>query len=63
MPAWMYLFMACSFPPPECADGYRRNDVGECVVRPQTESDTGLAGLEGAYQGDITISVDADAGD
>ena len=63
MTAWMYLFTACAFPPPECADGYRRNDAGECILRPEMSLDTGLDTLVGAYQGEISISVDADAGD
>jgi len=59
----LFWLLACAFPQPDCADGYRRNDAGTCVVLPDLEPDTGLASLEGAYQGDIAISVNADAGD
>ena len=63
MAAWMYFLTACTFPPPECADGYDRNDNDVCVLAPNAPSDTGLDALAGAYQGEITISIDADAGE
>ena len=63
MAAWIYLLTACAFPPPDCADGYDRNGQDRCVPLPDPASDTGLASLAGAYQGEISIVVDADAGE
>ena len=63
MAAWMYLLTACAFPPPECADSHDRNDKGVCVRAPNAPSDSVLDDLAGAYQGEISISIDADAGE
>ena len=63
MSTMLFWFLACAFPQPDCTDGYERNESGTCVVLPDVEDDTGLASLEGAYQGDISIDINADAGD
>ena len=63
MGAWMYFLTACAFPPPECAAGYDRNGNGVCVAGPSAPSDSILDDLAGAYQGEISISIDANAGD
>ena len=62
MSAMLFWFLACAFPLPDCADGYERNDADACVASPEANVDTGLAALEGAYEGPISISIDADAG-
>lgn len=62
MSALLFWFLACSFPLPDCAFGYERNDADTCVALPVAVEDTGLAELEGAYEGAIRISIDADAG-
>ena len=63
MSALLFWFLACSFPLPDCAEGHERNDSDACVVLPEDGTDTGFESLEGAYQGDISISINADAGD
>ena len=63
MSALLLWFLACSFPLPDCADGYERNDADSCVALTDVSNDTGLTALEGAYEGAIRISIDADAGD
>lgn len=60
MLAWLAL-VGCSFPLPECAQGYVRNSNEECVEF----SDTGRLGgltLTGEYMGDIALAVSAVAG-
>ena len=62
MSAMLFWFLACAFPLPDCAEGYERNGADVCVALPEANADTGLAALEGAYEGPISISIDADAG-
>ena len=62
MSAMFFWFLACSFPLPDCADGYERNDADTCVALPEIVADTGLSELQGAYEGPISISINADAG-
>jgi hypothetical protein len=57
------LFMACTFPSPDCANGYDRNDEEQCIRAPSVSTDTGGTALLGTYQGDISIEVDADVPD
>ena len=60
MSAVLLWFLACTFPLPDCMEGYERNESDTCVESAGT--DTGLAALEGAYEGNISISIGADTG-
>ena len=53
--------LACSFPLPDCAGGYIRNEADVCVELNSEITDTGGTALTGAYQGQISITIDADA--
>jgi len=57
------LLAGCVFSPPECADGYQRDTMGNCQdVEHDEGSDTGGMVIEGAFMGAITIDVGADVG-
>ena len=60
MLAWIAL-VGCSFPLPDCADGYARNAEEQCVKSMDTGSGEGLV-LTGEYMGDIALAVAAEAG-
>ena len=51
-------FSGCAFAPPDCADGYQRDDAGVCQVLP-AEGDTGSDPLSGSLTGEIAIDVSA----
>ena len=62
MLVWL-IMLSCSFPLPDCADGYERNSMDDCVV----QIDTGGSGddrfaVVGEYLGAITLAVVAEAG-
>ena len=48
----------CAFAPPDCADGYQRDDAGTCQSVPQGQ-DTGSGPLTGTLTGSIAIEVTA----
>jgi len=48
----------CSFAPPDCAEGYRRDDGGTCQLVPADE-DTGVEPLSCPLTGPISIDVTA----
>jgi len=59
MSVLLLLLLSCTFPSPDCADGYSRNEAEKCTPAPHAASDTGVAALPGAYQGEISIQIDA----
>ena len=54
----LWGLVGCAFSPPDCADGYRRDDAGTCQVMPESQ-DTGLESLSGSFTGPISIDVTA----
>jgi len=50
------LFAGCAFTPPDCADGYQRDTMGQCQA---VELDTGGMVIAGEFTGSITIDVEA----
>ena len=49
----------CAFAPPDCADGYRRDEGGTCQLLP-SHTDTGIDPLTGTLTGPISIDVTAE---
>lgn|GEM_PF-2802847 len=54
----LWALGGCAFAPPDCADGFRRDDAGTCQVIPEGQ-DTGIDSLDGTFTGPISIDVTA----
>jgi hypothetical protein len=63
MSVFFMWLLACTFPSPDCANGYERNDEEQCILSPGWSTDTGDTELLGTYQGEISIDIDADVPD
>jgi hypothetical protein len=51
------MWVACAFPPPDCAGGFSRDASGECQAEDEAQ-DTGEAiALPGTYAGDFEINI------
>ena len=62
MVVWLIL-LSCSFPLPDCAEGYERNSSDDCVMQPDTGgSDDDRVAVTGEYVGSINLAVFAEAG-